>query len=80
MKRPDMREFFRSRIEWHTRGMMAGHLARRPSEVKRIEGDVDSREIVVHMMDGTVWKWEGGKYSSRKVNGCYAPLMPKPKN
>jgi hypothetical protein len=77
MKRPDLRAYFRSRIDYHVNGMFARSVSR-PSDVKSIVGDVTDREIVVTMLDGTVYKWAGGKYASRKVNLCYAPLMPTP--
>lgn len=77
-KRPDMRDYFRSRIDYRVNGMLARSNARIPSGVRKVNGDVDSSTIVVVMNDGTEWKWNGGGYSARKVNGCYAPLMPKP--
>lgn len=77
-KRPDMRDYFRARIDYHVNGMMARSNARIPNNVKKINGTVTDREISVVMNDGTVWLWKGGEYASRKVNGCYAPLMPKP--
>lgn len=76
--RPDMRDYFRARIDWHVNGMMARSNARLPHGVKKVHGDVDDKVIVVEMQDGTFFNWLGGFYSSRKVNGCYAPLMPKP--
>ena len=80
MKRPDLRAYFRSRIDYHVNGMFARQDGwnTRPRDVKSIKGDVTDREIVVTMLDGTVYKWSGGRYASRKVNLCYAPLMPKP--
>lgn len=74
---PDMRDYFKARIDYHVNGMMARSIARLPQGVRNVKGDVDSREIIVVLTDGTEIKYEGGKYSSRKVNGCYAPLMPK---
>lgn len=78
-KRPDLSAYFRSRIDWHVRGLMSGHQARLPNAVKTIDGDVTDHRIVVTMVDGTVWEWAGGRYATRKVAGCYAPLMPKVK-
>lgn len=77
-KRPDMRGYFRARIDRHVNGMLASSFARLPSGVRSIEGDVTDRRIVVTCDDGTRWEWEGGRYASRKVNGCYAPMMPRP--
>ncbi len=77
-KRPDMREYFRARIDIHVNGMLARTTARKPHGVEQVRGDVTDREIVVVMRDGTEWRWQGGKYASRKVNLCYAPLMPTP--
>jgi hypothetical protein len=77
-KRPDMRPYFRARIDWHVNGMLARTRVDRPAGVDRVRGDVTDRDIVVVMRDGTEWRWTGGEYASRKVNGCYAPLMPRP--
>ena len=77
MKRPNLSDYFKARIDWHVNGMMARSTARLPNDVLKVEGDVDDAEITVTMKDGIVHKYEGGHYSSRKVNGCYAPLMPK---
>jgi hypothetical protein len=79
-KRPDMRDYFRARIDYHVNGMLAGSQARIPFGVARVGGDVTGDVITVTMRDGTVWKWSGNRYAARKVNGCYAPLMPKPLN
>ena len=76
-KRPDLTAYFRGRIDYHVNGMFARTVAS-PRDVRRIEGDVDSSVITVTMLDGTVWTWSGGRYAARKVNGCYAPLAPKP--
>lgn len=76
-KRPDMREYFRARIDWHVRGVFA-RSARYPAGVVRVTGDVTDRAVVVTMRDGSVFTWSGGRYATRKINGCYAPLMPKP--
>lgn len=76
--RPDMRAYFKARIDHHVNGMLATSRAVHPAGVARVAGDVTSREIVVTMRDGTVWKWAGGEYSARKVNFCYPPKMPTP--
>ena len=78
MKRPDMREYFRAEIDVHVNGMLARTSPRKPHGVDRVRGSVTDREITVVMRDGTEWKWTGGEYASRKINLCYAPLMPKP--
>lgn len=75
--RPDMRNYFRGRIDYHVNGMFA-RMASLPGGVAKVRGDVTDRDITVVMRDGTEWKWSGGQYAARKVNGCYAPLMPKP--
>lgn len=77
MKRPDMRAYFSARIDRHVNGMMATQSARTPADVVRVDGDVTSRLIMVTMRDGTRYAWSGGRYGARKVNGCYAPLMPR---
>lgn len=80
MKRPDMRSYFQARIDHNVHGMLARSTARMPADVARVRGDVTDAEIVVEMRDGTTWRWTGGRYSTRKAHGCYAPLMPKPLN
>jgi hypothetical protein len=77
MKRPDMKSYFHAQIDQHVNGMMARTTAKRPVGVLTIEGTVTDSVITVTMHDGTVWVWRGGKYAARKVNGCYAPLMPR---
>lgn len=77
-KRPDMRDYFRARIDHHVNGMMARTHARQPANVARVIGDVDDSVIVVVMRDGTEWRWTGGQYGARKIAGCYAPKMPTP--
>lgn len=77
-KRPDMRPYFRSRIDWHVNGLMSSRHVARPASVLHVDGDVTDATITVTMRDGTVWTWSGGGHASRKINGCYAPLMPKP--
>lgn len=76
-KRPDMRDYFRARIDYHVNGMLARSTPRLPNGVVKVNGQVTDREITVTMKDGSTWLWKGGQYASRKVNGCYAPLMPK---
>lgn len=78
MKRPDMRAYFQARIDYHVNGMMARSIAQYPAGVDRVDGDVTFSIINVYMRDGSVYQWAGGEYASRKVNGCYAPKMPKP--
>jgi len=75
--RPDMRDYFRARIDFHVNGIFSRN-TRLPSGVRKIIGDVTSREIVVIMDDGTTHNYSGGRYAERKRNGCYAPLMPRP--
>lgn len=77
-RRPNMSDYFRGRIDHHVNGMLARTTVTRPRDVKTIDGTVTDPIITVTMQDGTVWKWSGGRYAARKVNGCYAPLMPKP--
>lgn len=77
-KRPDMRAYFRAQIDYNVNGMLATTRATRPNDVTRVEGTVTDRSITVTTRDGNVWHWQGGTYAARKVNGCYAPLMPKP--
>lgn len=79
-KRPDMRAYFRAAIDRHVNGMLAREVARMPANVARVHGDVTDRTITVVMRDGTEYRWAGGRYAARKVNGCHAPLMPTPVN
>lgn len=76
-RRPDMSGYFRAQIDRHANGMLARSTPRLPDGV-RVTGGVKDRTITVTTRDGTVWYWTGGRYASRKVNGCYAPLMPTP--
>lgn len=76
-KRPDLRDYFRGRIDWHVNGMMAQTVPL-PKGVRRVVGDVTHHEFYAELEDGTRFYYEGGNYSTRKRNGCYAPLMPKP--
>lgn len=77
MKRPDMKPYFRARIDYHVNGMMARRAPPLPADVRQVDGDVTTHCITVTMRDGTVYRWAGGDYAARKVNGCYAPLMPR---
>jgi hypothetical protein len=79
-RRPDMRDYFRACIEREVSGMFSRvDVSRRlPPGVRRVDGAVTDRTITVTMDDGTKFEWTGGRYASRKVNLCYAPLMPKP--
>lgn len=77
-KRPDLKAYFRGRIDWHVHGLMAGRGPSLPLHL-RVQGDVTDRSIVVtDTRTGESWEWQGGQYAARKVAGCYAPLMPKP--
>ncbi len=77
-KRPDMRDYFRARIDYHVNGMMSRSVSQPPQGVRRVRGDVTDSVITVLMDDGTEYRWTGGQYAARKINGCYAPLIPKP--
>ncbi len=77
-QRPDMRAYFRAQIDRSVNGLMATTVPRLPVGVRSVVGSVRDREIIVSMADGSVWRWTGGRYASRKVNGCYAPLLPTP--
>lgn len=70
-----LRLYFRHRIDWHVNGMLA--TTRRPDMTGiRVVGDVTDRDITVTYDSGVTEAYHGGRYASRKVNGCYAPLMP----
>lgn len=77
-KRPDMRAYFAARIGSITFGMMSRAYVTLPRDVVKIKGDVTDSLITVTMHDGSQFYWQGGRYAARKVNLCYAPLMPKP--
>lgn len=77
MARPNLRPWFRARIDWHTNGMLARTQESIPRDVAKIDGDVTSDLIVVTMLDGTVYKWSAGRRSPRKINLTYPPLVPK---
>jgi len=80
MKRPDMTAYFRYRIDWKNKGLMSTlEHPGLPQGVTRINGDVTDREIEVFVGD-RVWRWQGGRHSSRKTNGNYPVLMPIPVN
>lgn len=76
--RPNLSAFFKAKIDQHVHGMMSTAQVRLPIEVTKVSGDVTDSVITVTMRDGSVFKWSGGEYASRKQHGCYAPLMPKP--
>lgn len=76
--RPDMRAYFKWRIDVHVNGLMSGSGHNTLPHGVRVSGDVTDRLITVTDRDGVRWQWKGGEYAARKVNGCYAPLMPKP--
>lgn len=76
-RRPDLTGYFKSRIDWHTHGLMARMPHSLPNGVL-LKGDVTDRLITATDRDGIEWYWEGGKYARRKIEGCYAPLMPRP--
>ena len=75
--RPDMRDYFRGRIDWHVNGMLAKSNPRLPAGVVRVIGDVTDADISVVTSDGYTYSYTGGRYSSHKANGCYSPLMPR---
>ena len=77
-KRPDLKNFWRSRIDNHVNGMLAGPLLPAPRDVVSIDGRITDPVITVTMRDGTVWLYSGGRYAAKKRNGCYAPLIPQP--
>lgn len=77
-KRPNLSAYFRGRIDWHVNGLRSTARLSLPREVVKVSGDVTDPVIVVTMRDGSVWHWAGGRYATRKINGCYAPLMPRP--
>ena len=77
-KRPNLSEFFKAQIDRHVHGSASTARVRLPIEVAKVHGSVTSPEIKVVMRDGSEFLWSGGQYSTRKVRGCYAPLMPKP--
>ena len=76
-KAPNMSDYFKARIDWHVNGMLSRTQARTPYGVRKVTGDVTDREIVVTMQNGETFNYAGGRYSTVKRNGCYAPLMPK---
>lgn len=79
-KRPDLKARFAAQIDSHVNGLMGmRRIPNLPPGVDRVDGDVTDRVIRAYMRDGTVFVWTGGQYASRKVNGCYAPLQPKPR-
>lgn len=76
-RRPDLKAYFRAQIDRHVNGMLATTTPRLPADVRSVVGTVRDSVITVTMVDGTVWHWSGGRYANRKVNLCYAPLMPR---
>ncbi len=76
--RPNLQPYFAARISHHVNGMLSRSVARLPHDVCKLDGDVTDSTITATMCDGTEWKWTGGRYAARKVNRCYAPLMPRP--
>jgi hypothetical protein len=77
MARPDMSAYFRAQIDYHVNGMLAQTHGTLPPGVLHVVGDVTTAEITVQLVSGEIYRWSGGRYSTRKVNLCYAPLMPK---
>lgn len=77
MPRPDLKPWFRSRIDWHTNGLMAGPAGELPRDVVKVDGDVTDALITATMRDGTVYRWSAGRSSRRKINLTYPPLMPQ---
>jgi hypothetical protein len=74
-----MRSYFRAEIDQHVNGFGGWNSGpHKPADVAKIQGRVTDSVITVTMRDGSVFKWSGGRYASRKVNLCYAPLMPQP--
>ena len=78
LPRPNLSEFFKAQIDHAVHGMLSTRTVRLPNTIKRVSGNVESEIITVTMTDGTEYRWSGGRYSTRKQHGCYAPLMPKP--
>lgn len=75
--RPNLNDHFQSKINVHVFGMMSQGVIPPPPGIT-VRGDVTDTLIVATDRDGNEWRWIGGRYASRKINGCYAPLMPKP--
>lgn len=75
--RPDLTRHFQSKIDQHVYGMMTQNVVPAPNGIT-VRGDVTDTLIVATDRDGNEWRWIGGRYAQRKINGCYAPLMPKP--
>lgn len=73
----DIRAWFAGRIEWHTHGLLANNGARLPYEVVSRTGDVTDGLIEFTLRDGTVLRYEGGRYGRRRVALTYPPLMPR---
>lgn len=75
MSTDTIRLYFRYRIDWHVNGMFATR-SRPDMQGIRVVGDVTDRDITVTYPPGKTEVYHGGRYASRKINGCYAPLMP----
>lgn len=70
-----VRTYFRHRIDWHVNGMLSTR-PRPDMTGVRVVGDVTDRDITVTYASGKTEVYHGGRYATRKINGCYAPLMP----
>jgi hypothetical protein len=71
-------QHFKYEIDRSVNGMSG--TARRPDlsrEGVSIEGSVRESQIIVTVNGSRTYIYNGARYSARKVNGCYAPLMPK---
>jgi hypothetical protein len=73
----ELKDFFKGQIDFHVNGLFANPSARIPADVVKLDGGVTDRVITVVWRNGAVENYEGGRYAARKVNGCYAPLLPK---
>jgi flagellar biosynthesis regulator FlbT len=72
-------QHFKYEIDRSVNGMMG--TARRPDLIREgvsIEGSVRDAQIIVTVKARRgYYIYNGGRYATRKVNGCFAPLMPK---
>lgn len=82
----DIRAWFSGQIDYHMRGLLAGRGARLPYEVVSHVGNVTDAVIEFTLRDGTVLRYEGGRYGKRRVlqyedmqhiTLTYPPLMPR---
>lgn len=64
--------WMKSRIDWHTNGMMSGPQAPLPKNVKKVHGDVGDGQIRVEMNNGDVFVFEGQGWTTKG-----APKLPK---